>query len=164
MKFDLHTHTTASDGTDTPAQLIERAARLGFELIAVTDHDTVSGLAEAKEAGERLGVRVIPGVEISAGENPEVHVLGYGMRDLPRLEQRLGDMRLARRDRMYQMIERLRAAGIEVDEARVFALAGESPGRPHLARVLVEMGKATCGTPFTGTFCPAGRAMCPGRS
>ena len=69
-------------------------------------------------------------------------MLGYGMRDLPRLEQRLGDMRLARRDRMYQMIERLRAAGIEVDEARVFALAGESPGRPHLARVLVEMGRA----------------------
>ena len=142
MKFDLHTHTTASDGTDTPAQLIEHAAKLGFELIAVTDHDTVSGLAEAKEAGERLGVRVSPGVEISAGENPEVHVLGYGMRDLPRLEQRLGDMRLARRDRMYQMIERLRAAGIEVDEARVFALAGESPCRPHLARVLVEMGRA----------------------
>ena len=62
MKFDLHTHTTASDGTDTPAQLIEHAAKLGFELIAVTDHDKVSGLAEAKEAGERLGVRVIPGV------------------------------------------------------------------------------------------------------
>ena len=112
MKFDLHTHTTASDGTDTPAQLIERAANLGFELIAVTDHDTVSGLAEAKEAGERRGVRVIPGVEISAGEETEVHVLGYGMRDLPRLEQRLADMRQARRSRMHQMIERLRAAGV----------------------------------------------------
>lgn len=142
MKFDLHTHTTASDGTDTPAQLIERAANLGFELIAVTDHDTVSGLAEAKEAGERRGVRVIPGVEISAGEETEVHVLGYGMRDLPLLEQRLADMRQARRGRMHQMIERLRAAGVEVNEARVFALAGESPGRPHLARVLVEMGRA----------------------
>lgn len=142
MKFDLHTHTTASDGTDTPTQLIERAARLGFELIAVTDHDTVSGLPEAKEAGERLGVRVISGVEISAGEDPEVHVLGYGIRDLHHLDQRLGDMRLARRVRMHQMIERLCAAGVEVDAARVFALAGDSPGRPHLARVLVELGRA----------------------
>lgn len=140
MKFDLHTHTTASDGTDTPVRLIERAAQEGFSLIAVTDHDTLSGLREAEEAGKGLGVRVIPGVEISAGEEPEVHVLGYGMRDRERLERALTGMRLARRDRMRLMIEKLRLIGIEVDAQRVQQLCGDSVGRPHLARALMEMG------------------------
>lgn len=142
LKFDLHTHSTASDGTDTPAQLIERAAREGFGLIALTDHDTLSGLPEARQTGERLGVRVIPGVEISAGEETEVHVLGYGMRDMARLESELSRMRQARCERMHRMIVKLAEAGIAVDEARVALLAGDSPGRPHLARVLVEMGRA----------------------
>lgn len=140
MKFDLHTHTTASDGTDTPAQLIERAAQAGFSLIAVTDHDTLGGLAEAEAAGKRLGVQVIPGVEISAGEEPEVHVLGYGMRERERLEQALASQRAARRDRMRLMIEKLRAIGVQVDAQRVAQLSGDSVGRPHLARALVEMG------------------------
>lgn len=140
MKFDLHTHTTASDGTDTPAQLIERAARGGFGLIAVTDHDTLSGLDEAESAGRARGVRVIPGVEISAGEEIEVHVLGYGIRDREPLEQALSGMREARRARMRKMIEKLRDLGIEVDRERVAALSGDSVGRPHLARALVEMG------------------------
>lgn len=140
MKFDLHTHTTASDGTDTPAQLIERAARGGFGLIAVTDHDTLSGLDEAESAGRARGVRVIPGVEISAGEEIEVHVLGYGIRDREPLEQALSGMREARRARMRKMIGKLRDLGIEVDRERVAALSGDSVGRPHLARALVEMG------------------------
>lgn len=140
MKFDLHTHTTASDGTDTPAQLIERAARGGFGLIAVTDHDTLSGLDEAESAGRARGVRVIPGVEISAGEEIEVHVLGYGIRDREPLEQALSGMRQARRARMRKMIGKLRDLGIEVDRERVAALSGDSVGRPHLARALVEMG------------------------
>ena len=140
MKFDLHTHTTASDGTDTPAQLIERAAREGFGLIAVTDHDTLSGLEEAEAAGRARGVRVISGVEISAGEEIEVHVLGYGIRDRGPLEQALSGMRQARRARMRKMIGKLRDLGIEVDRERVAALSGDSVGRPHLARALVEMG------------------------
>lgn len=140
MKFDLHTHTTASDGTDTPAQLIERAAREGFGLIAVTDHDTMSGLEEAESAGRARGVRVISGVEISAGEEIEVHVLGYGIRDRGPLEQALSGMRQARRARMRKMIGKLRDLGIEVDRERVAALSGDSVGRPHLARALVEMG------------------------
>lgn len=140
MKFDLHTHTTASDGTDTPAQLIERAAREGFGLIAVTDHDTLSGLEEAESAGRARGVRVISGVEISAGEEIEVHVLGYGIRDRGPLEQALSGMRQARRARMRKMIGKLRDLGIEVDRERVAALSGDSVGRPHLARALVEMG------------------------
>lgn len=140
MKFDLHTHTTASDGTDTPAQLIERAARGGFGLIAVTDHDTLSGLDEAESAGRARGVRVIPGVEISAGEEIEVHVLGYGIHDREPLEQALSGMREARRARMRKMIGKLRDLGIEVDRERVAALSGDSVGRPHLARALVEMG------------------------
>ncbi len=142
MKFDLHLHTTASDGTDSPAQLAELAAQSGFDLIAVTDHDTVSGVEEAQETGRTLGVRVIPGVEISAGGEPEVHVLGYGMRDLATMEQELGRMRELRDQRMEQMIERLRQAGVDVDIERVRELSGGgSMGRPHLARALVEEGK-----------------------
>ena len=141
MKFDLHLHTTASDGTDTPAELVSHAWEQGFELLAVTDHDTVSGVDEAREAGERLGVRVIPGVEISAGGEPEVHVLGYGMTDLPSMEQALSDMRRLRENRMDEMIERLAQAGVKVDPARVRELSGGGAvGRPHLARALVENG------------------------
>ena len=122
--------------------MIRRAKALGMDVIAITDHDNVGGLPEAAAAAQAERMTVLPGVELSVGTAREIHVLGYGMRDLPLLEQRLADMRQARRGRMHQMIERLRAAGVEVDEARVFALAGESPGRPHLARVLVEMGRA----------------------
>ena len=78
MKLDLHIHTTDSDGTDTPTQVVESAKAAGFEAIAITDHDTLGGVAEGMAAGERVGLRVIPGCEISAGGVSEVHVLGYG--------------------------------------------------------------------------------------
>jgi len=141
LKFDLHLHTTASDGTDTPTQLLERAAQGGFEVLAITDHDTLSGLEEARAAAQRLGIRLIPGVEISAGQHVDVHVLGYGMTDCSGMEQTLRRMRKARQQRMQDMIAKLRQIGIEVDAERVRQLSGESVGRSHLARVLLEMGK-----------------------
>lgn len=140
MKFDLHMHTTASDGTDTPTQLVSQAAAKGFDVIAITDHDTVGGLQEAMEAGEKAGVRVIPGVEISAGTDTEVHVLGYGIRDAEKLEASLFSMRKQRDARMRRMVEKLNRLGIEVTLSEVMEMSGGSVGRSHLARVLVEKG------------------------
>lgn len=140
MKFDLHLHTTASDGTDAPGTLVSLAAEKGFEVIAITDHDTMSGVAEAKQAGKRLGVRVISGVEISAGGDTEVHVLGYAIRQPDKLVQVLERMRSQRSQRMQQMVAKLNDLGIPISLSRVTGLAQESVGRSHLARVLVEDG------------------------
>lgn len=140
MKFDLHLHTTASDGTDTPEEVVALAAEKGFEVIAITDHDTMSGVAEALAAGRRLGVRVISGVEISAGGDTEVHVLGYAIQKPEKLLQVLEKMRVQRSQRMRQMVLRLNELGVQVPLNRVTGLAQESVGRSHLARVLVEDG------------------------
>ena len=140
MKFDLHLHSTASDGTDSPSALVARAAEMGFEVIALTDHDTLSGIAEAQQAGRRLGVRVISGVEISAGGDAEVHVLGYAIREPEKLMRVLERMRMQRSERMRQMVIRLNDLGIPVQLNRVTEMAQESVGRSHLARALVEDG------------------------
>ena len=138
--FDLHIHTTASDGTDSPEAVVALAAAGGFSTIAITDHDTTRGIAEAQEAGERLGVRVIPGVEISAGGATEVHVLGYGIKDIARMEERLSRMRATREARMERMVEKIRELGIEIELDQVTSLSEGTVGRAHLARVLVEKG------------------------
>ncbi len=140
MRFDLHLHTTASDGTDTPGKLVSIAADKGFELIAITDHDTMSGVEEAREAGKRRGVRVIPGVEISAGGDTEVHVLGYAIRQPDKLVQVLERMRTQRSDRMRQMVIKLNNLGIPVSLEKVNGMAQESVGRSHLARALIDLG------------------------
>ena len=140
IRFDLHLHSTASDGTDTPEKLVERAHGLGFSVIAITDHDTMRGVPEAQAAGERLGIRVIPGVEISAGGQTEVHVLGYGVRDIPRIEAVLVDMQAMRQTRMINMVEKLNDLGIDIALDEVLALSNGTIGRSHLARVLVNKG------------------------
>ena len=139
-RFDLHIHTTASDGTDSPEAVVALAAEKGFSIIAITDHDTMCGVPEAVAAGEKYGVRVIGGVEISAGGQTEVHVLGYGVRDVERLEQTLTLMRDKRAERMAGMVEKLRALGVDVTLDEVTALSGGSVGRSHLARVLIDKG------------------------
>lgn len=139
-RFDLHIHTTASDGTDSPEAVVALAAGKGFSIIAITDHDTMCGVPEAVAAGEKYGVRVIGGVEISAGGQAEVHVLGYGVRDVERLEQTLTLMRDKRAERMAGMVEKLRALGVDVTLDEVTALSGGSVGRSHLARVLIDKG------------------------
>lgn len=139
-RFDLHIHTTASDGTDSPEAVVALAAEKGFSIIAITDHDTMRGVPEAIAAGEKYGVRVIGGVEISAGGQTEVHVLGYGVRDVERLEQTLTLMRDKRAERMAGMVEKLRALGVDVTLDEVTALSGGSVGRSHLARVLIDKG------------------------
>lgn len=139
-RFDLHIHTTASDGTDSPEAVVALAAEKGFSIIAITDHDTMRGVPEAVAAGEKYGVRVIGGVEISAGGQTEVHVLGYGIRDAERLEQTLSLMRDKRAERMAAMVEKLRALGVDVTLDEVMALSDGSVGRSHLARVLIDKG------------------------
>ena len=140
LRFDLHIHTTASDGTDTPEEIVRLAANEGFSVIAITDHDTLRGTDEAIAAGRALGVRVIRGVEVSAGGQTEVHVLGYGIRDAERMEKVLFDMQRMRQTRMVSMVEKLNGLGIDISLDEVQALSDGTIGRAHLARALVQKG------------------------
>ena len=143
---DLHTHSTYSDGLLSPTALVEEAASRGVGYLGLTDHDTVAGVAEARAAGGRLGVEVIPGVEISTslagGEG--VHLLGYFLDVTNRaLVDGLAGYAAARRERMARMIERLKYVGAAIDEARIQEIAGHGTvGRPHLARALIAAGYA----------------------
>jgi predicted metal-dependent phosphoesterase TrpH len=143
--IDLHSHTTASDGEHPATELVRRAHAAGVTTLAVTDHDTVAGLSEAEVAAKRLGMRLVPGIELTAflGEN-EIHLLGHFIdasdANLATVGERL---RKGRRTRMEKMLERLRAAGIAIEMSDVQAVAGsENLRRPHLARVLVNRGAA----------------------
>lgn len=144
---DLHTHSTWSDGLLSPATLVEEAASRGVRFLALTDHDTVAGIPEARAAGERFGVEIIPGVELSTslGSGSEIHLLGYFVDiDDPALLETLAGYARARAERMERMVERLRRIGSPVDPERVKAIAGHGTvGRPHLGRILVEAGYAT---------------------
>ncbi len=141
---DLHMHSTASDGAAAPAAVVEAAHAAGLSVIALTDHDTLAGLDEARAAGDRLGVRVIAGVELSAIEDDrEVHVLGLHLSELEALERTLGDFREARRARAERIVEVLNALGVAVTLDAVLEQAGGGAiGRPHVARALVANGWA----------------------
>ena len=144
MKADLHLHTTASDGVHAPEELVRMAAQRGFDVIAVTDHDSVDGLAAAREAGERLGVRVLSGVELGCTAHREVHVLGYGFDPENRVLMDFCKSRVGEREaRAEKMIARLCEAGKPVSMARVRELARGVIARPHIARALVEAGHAS---------------------
>ena len=139
--LDLHIHTTASDGSLTPTQVVQLARKKGFSLIAVTDHDTMGGVAEALEAGKKYNVDVMPGVEISSGVTLEVHMLGYGMSpDHPVMKAMMEDMRAARVERMERIIENLQKMGVPITVEEVEAVAGGAIGRPHIAQVLIAHG------------------------
>jgi len=139
---DLHTHSTASDGTLPPEQVIEAAARCGLKALALTDHDTVGGVARAREAGERLGIRVVAGVELSAFQDDhEVHVLALHLSQLETLEKRLLELRALRFTRAEKIVDKLNALGIPItfDEVLVQSNGG-AVGRPHVARALIARG------------------------
>ena len=141
---DLHLHTLASDGRLAPADLVKLAARQGLQTIAVTDHDTTDGLAEALETAKHFpGMRVIPGIELSADvPGDEVHVLGYFIdMDNARLQSELRRFRAGRIDRARTMVDKLAQLGIHVEWERVQHFAGDGAvGRPHIAMALVEAG------------------------
>ena len=139
--LDLHIHTTASDGSLTPTQVVQLARKKGFSLIAVTDHDTMGGVAEALEAGKKYNVDVVPGVEISSGVTREGPMLGYGRSPAhPVMKAMLEDMRAARVERMERIIENLQKMGVPITVEEVEAVAGGAIGRPHIAQVLIAHG------------------------
>ena len=142
---DLHMHSTASDGSRTPADVVRAAAFAGLAAIALTDHDTVAGLAEAQVAGAELGVRIVNGVELSAVEgDAETHLLGLHLRDVLVIERELGALRDMRERRGQRIVEKLVALGVLVTFDDVLAQAsGGAVGRPHVARALVADGWAT---------------------
>lgn len=143
MKVDLHIHTTASDGTSTPQQVVQLAAQRKLRAIAITDHDTVGGILEAKAEGHRLGIEVIPGVEINTDYNhQEIHILGYFIRYKDRdLQTRLENLQKARLIRIRKMVDRLPGLGLPIELKRVLELAGEgSVGRPHIGMAMTEKG------------------------
>jgi predicted metal-dependent phosphoesterase TrpH len=143
-RVDLHIHSTASDGALSPEEVVGESVRRGLSVIALTDHDTVNGLAPALAAAEAFpGLRVVPGVELSTDvAQGEVHVLGYFIDYSDgELLARLERMRNSRRERAQEMIARLGDLGVNIDWSRVQEIAGEgSVGRPHLAQAMVEGG------------------------
>ena len=141
---DLHMHSTASDGAVAPAEVVAAAQRVGLAAIALTDHDTVDGVAAAQAAGASLGVRVIAGVELSAvDEGEEIHVLGLHLAHPEHMASALDELKESRRDRAALIVERLNSLGIPVTLDAVYAAAdGGAVGRPHIAKALVAGGWA----------------------
>ncbi|HEX5732397.1 MAG TPA: PHP domain-containing protein [Blastocatellia bacterium] len=143
--IDLHTHTLYSDGSVSPEELVAVAARAGARAIAITDHDTVDGLAEGRVTAERLGVEFVSGIEISAEHEPgTMHILGYYIdSESSLLQTKLVELRRARKERNPEIANRLRSLGFDIDYDEVVKAAGnEVVGRPHFARLMVEKGYA----------------------
>ena len=146
LRFDLQSHSTHSDGALGAAEVVERAALAGVQLLALSDHDTVSGVSEAIEAGDRYGVRIVPAVEISAVDADsvvprELHILGYRIdHEGATMTARLTDFLADREHRTLRMRDALREVGFELDEAEIDARIAEGKpiGRPHLAGAVLR--------------------------
>ena len=142
-RIDLHIHTTASDGTVTPAGVVELAHEMGLAAIAVTDHDTASGYAEAAAAGAALGVEVVPGIEISTKFRSAVHILGYYIDpQSEHLGKVLDWMVNDRNERNRKIVAMMAADGLPVSYEQMQQRFGAVVGRPHFAELLVEYGLA----------------------
>lgn len=142
-KIDLHVHTSASDGTMSGAEVVKKALDQGLAAIAITDHDTVSGYAGAAEAGAKLGVEVVPGIEISTRHGGAVHILGYFIDPQSEKLRPVLDWVVNDRDaRNRKMAELMAADGLPVSYEQMHERFGEVIGRPHFARILVELGMA----------------------
>jgi predicted metal-dependent phosphoesterase TrpH len=141
-RIDLHTHSNCSDGSLSPRELVQLAKKRELRAIALTDHDTVAGVAEAVAAGKELGVEVVPGVEISAQYPPgTMHILGYCFSpSQPELLKALKKLQKARAARNPKIIERLQALGLEITTDEVLNLSSGQVGRPHIAKALVNRG------------------------
>jgi len=143
MGIDLHAHTTASDGSLSPRELVELAAKRGLSAVAVTDHDTIAGWDEAFAAGREFGVEVVPGIELSTSyPGGRFHLLGYYVAPDSELIAELSAIQEARRDRNALILGNLRRLGVPLEEAEVRAYAsdGGQLGRPHFARAMVARG------------------------
>ncbi|GAA3641945.1 PHP domain-containing protein [Streptomyces chitinivorans] len=142
MRIDLHTHSTASDGTDTPAELVRNASAAGLDVVALTDHDTVAGHGEAI-AALPAGLTLVPGAELSCRlDGVSLHMLAYLFDpDEPELARERELVRDDRVPRAKGMVARLRELGVPITWERVAEIAGDgSVGRPHIASAMVELG------------------------
>ena len=142
MGVDLHTHTTTSDGSDSPHQLVEQAAALGLTAVAITDHDTTQGLEEAEEAASVAGIELVKGVELSLDwRGGAMHMLVLLVGDSDLLQSRLAPVRRARTRRNLQIAEHLRSLGMRITMEEVNQEGGEGTlGRPHFASLLAKKG------------------------
>jgi len=141
MRADLHVHSSASDGTDPPAEVMRRAARAGLDVVALTDHDTVAGHAEARAAAGP--VALLPGMELSCRlDGRSLHMLAYLFdADQPELAAELARIRDDRVLRARAMVDKLAGLGVDVSWGQVAAIAGQAVvGRPHIARAMADSG------------------------
>ena len=141
---DLQTHSTFSDGTDTPEELIAKAAAVGIRVLAVTDHDSVMGVAAAQAIGVKAGVQILPAIEFStAGEHErdflDINILGYAIDPTDStLLEKLDQVIESRREQKICQVKRLQTYGLHVPVEEVLALAGGVPGRPHIAQIALK--------------------------
>jgi predicted metal-dependent phosphoesterase TrpH len=163
-RVDLHAHTFFSDGQLSPEELVEHALSRGLVALAVTDHDTVEGVARALVAGGGR-IRIVPGIEISSVlDGHDLHVLGFFIDyQSESLREKLDSFREERRGRALAIMQRLRDLGVPVDETAVFAAAGPGVvGRPHVAHALVRSGHVpSVEAAFQQYLGPNGRAFVP---
>ncbi|MDP4093898.1 MAG: PHP domain-containing protein [Bacillota bacterium] len=140
--IDLHAHSTASDGSFSPGELVNHAKTMGLYAVALTDHDTVSGIQEAVSEGEKLGVEVVPGIEIGVNFKPEMHILGYFLnQNWLNISNILEKLRKSREERNPKIVAKLNELGFSMtmDEVKTAAITGVV-GRPHIAKVMVDKG------------------------
>ncbi len=142
--IDLHMHSTASDGTDTPAVIIKKCAKLNLACSSITDHDTIDAQAEAVEAAKKYGIKYLTGVEFSVRHEGELHILGYGINIWDKsFATELEALRESRLQRVDLILEKLRETGILISREDVVRNAsGHTLGRPHVALALIEKGYA----------------------
>lgn len=140
-RIDLHTHSLFSDGTTRPAEVVRRAHARGVEALALSDHDSVDGFAEAGAEALRLGLRLFCAVEINTREGDNTHILGYGLDPSSAgLRVRLEEFRSRRAERARRIVEKLRAASVDVSWEELGASPSRALGRPHVADALVRRG------------------------
>ena len=158
---DLHVHTTASDGTLTPEQVVREADTLGLAAVGIADHDTVDGVPPGLSAGKQADVVVVPAVEINTDYgNDEIHLLGYYIEcESPSLAAHLQHLRLERLERNARIVDRLNELGLRISLDRVKEIAGTgSMGRPHIAKAIVEAGYASTMSAAFGKYLVRGAA------
>ena len=164
IKCDLHTHSTASDGRYSPSEVVKKAFERGVKYLALTDHDTVSGIEEANAEAEKLDIHFIPGVELSTTYKCEtVHILGYFKGDdykNPDLNHFLEDLKTKRIERAHEIVRRLKKFNdIEIDVNDVLKNGKDTIARPHIAKAIMDAGynytKEYIFDNFIGDHCPA---------
>ena len=164
IKCDLHTHSTASDGRYSPSEVVKKAFERGVKYLALTDHDTVSGIEEANAEAEKLDIHFIPGVELSTTYKGEtVHILGYFKGDdykNPDLNHFLEDLKTKRIERAHEIVRRLKKFNdIEIDVNDVLKNGKDTIARPHIAKAIMDAGynytKEYIFDNFIGDHCPA---------